>query len=229
MLRRQRRMRTYRRAPAAPAIPRPLAGFARVGGFYGRFADGGELKFIDTSLDDAGITSIGTLQANPNIIATGTTESTRIGRKCTIKSIWWKGRLTLAATTVAASTTDIIRIMIVLDKQTNGQASTALNILNTDDWESPINLANSGRFVTLWDRTFSLKATAGGTSAAGVHQFGAVDLPFSYFKAVSIPIEYDGITGALTEIRSNNIAVWTWANSGQVNMTSIMRLRFADA
>jgi len=68
-------------------------GYDRTGGSYGRYAGrGAELKFFDTSLsflfDTTGeVPATGQLVLIPQ----GVTESTRVGRKCVIKSVHLKG------------------------------------------------------------------------------------------------------------------------------------------
>ncbi len=60
---------------------------------------GGELKFHDLDIDDAVVAVNGTIaQVSCNIIAGGTTESTRIGRKSVIRKINWRYEIVLPNT-----------------------------------------------------------------------------------------------------------------------------------
>ena len=74
--------------------PRVVPGYTRSSGFYGRFAKpNGEMKFHDVDLDDAVIAAGANATASINLIAQGVTESTRVGRKCTITAINWRYRV----------------------------------------------------------------------------------------------------------------------------------------
>jgi len=57
------------------------------------------------------------------------------------------------------------------------------------------------------------------------------NVPFEMYKKCNIPIEYSGTTGAITEIRSNNIFLLA-SSDGQaddlVTMVGNCRVRFSD-
>ncbi len=215
--RRASKRRAYRRG--ALAVP----GYTRTVGYYGRT---GEVKFHDVDLDDAVVAANGTVTASINLIPQGTTEVTRIGRKCTITSIGWKFDMTLPVSANAAGvSSDHLRVMLILDKQCNGAAATALNVLETDDYQSFNNLANKGRFQTLMDREYDLNyITAAGNGTA--NDWAEAITSDSFYKKCNIPIEFDNTTGAITEIRSNNLFVLLEGRSGVVGFASKIRLRF---
>ncbi len=190
-----------------------------------------ELKFHDLDIDDAVIAQNGTIaQASCNIIVQGTQESQRIGRKCTIRSINWRFQMQLDQASTNSSS-ETVRVILYLDKQTNGTAATALNILESDDFQSFNNLSNKGRFLTLMDRIYTLNKTVGAGDGT-TNIFGENQINDSLFKAVNIAIEYDNSanTGALSTQRTNNIGVLLLAQSGALaSFNSKMRLRFSDA
>ncbi len=200
--------------------------------FRGRFASSDiELKFHDVDLDDAVVTQAGALTASINLIPQGTTEKTRIGRKAVLKSINWRFDITMNDTSSADTTSEVFRVIMYLDRQCNGATAvvaTAAGILETDDYQSFNNLANKGRFLTLMDRTYDLNCPSGsGQNAADV--FGEQVMHDSLFKKVDIPIEFDAATGAITEIRSNNIGVVLITKTGNLTtFASKIRLRFTD-
>ncbi len=212
---------------------RRRTGRTRVAGFFGRFRQATnrfavtEMKFHDLDVDDAAIAANGTIvEDNCCGIAQGVTEVQRIGRKCTIRSINWRFRIELGTKTAAASTADIVRVILYLDKQCNGATAAITDLLETDDFQSFNNLANKSRFRTLMDRTYEMNS---GLSGDGT----TVDSPAvrtfdSLFKKVNIPIEFDATTGAITKIRSNNIGILILSESGQCSFASKMRLRFSD-
>ncbi len=210
-------------------------GVDRVGGYYGRYAGGanarsGERKFHDVTLDDNVVSAGGTTTNSLNLIAQGVTESERIGRKCTLKSISWSYDFKLpeidAQATPAAG--DTVRLMVYLDKQCNGATATVTDILESADFHSFKNLANSSRFVTLLDRRVELNYEGLASDGAGVVSQAQNIQYGSWHKACNIPIEFDSVTGAITEIRSNNVGVLLMSINGVAVFKSKFRLRFSD-
>ncbi len=207
-------------------------GYGRTSGYYGRYgpqANRPELKFHDISISDAVVAATAALPIDSCVkIAQGTTESTRIGRKCTVKSINWRFIVQLAAGLVTTTTSDVVRVILFLDKQCNGATAAAGDILETTtDYQSFNNLANKNRFRTLMDRSYNLNASSGGGNT-GSATFGEFAIHDSFYKKCNIPIEYDSTAGAITEIRSNNIAVLLVSQGNSSSFISSMRIRFSD-
>ncbi len=100
----------------------------------------GELKFHDVDLDDATIGVNGNITASINLIAQGVTESTRVGRKCTLRWIGWRYTIEKVENTVLASGDETIRVIMYWDKQANGATAAITDILETDDYHSFNNL-----------------------------------------------------------------------------------------
>ncbi len=206
-------------------LGRSLKGFVRTGGYYGIAATPGELKFHDLDVDDAAIASGGTIaQASCNLIAQGVTESTRIGRKCTVRSIGWRFQIVLA-TAASTGTRDSCRVILYLDKQCNGATAAVTDIVESADFQSFNNLANKSRFRTLMDRTYTLNPS-GGAGDGTTNDSCTTSVDDTFFKKCRIPLEFDSTTGAITEIRSNNIGVLLLADVGNLGFESKMRLRF---
>ncbi len=225
---------------SAPIVYRPPAkrrtafskrafrpGVDRTGGFYGRYSGRrGELKFHDVDLDDAVIASGIQITPSINLIAQGVTESTRVGRKCTVKSVNWHYNITMPDVGNAGAG-EVVRVVLYKDKQANGATATATGLFESDDYQSFRNLANSGRFEVLMDRTHKLnyQSSAGNGTA---NDAPLQEHTFSFYKACHIPLEFDSTTGAITEIRSNNLGVALIAKTGSVGFASKFRLRFSD-
>lgn len=211
-------------------------GYSRTGGFYGRFSKqkgcgAPELKFKDTAIDQTNVTADMTIKQLLTI-PEGNGESNRIGRKICIKRISWRIRVQLQSDTDAiASTEALLRGMIILDTQTNGEEFTAVDLLDTDVWKSFNNLANSKRFKTL--KKFEINLASGGNAQTAAGTW--VTFPtFKYITGsikVDLPIEYDNsaTTGAITTIRSNNI-YWTTqtVTDSTVNTVGQFRIRYSD-
>lgn len=230
LYRQKQRLAAYRRARAAPItypVARP-AGIERTGGYYGRFTGkNAELKFFDTTNNFlCDITGEVPATGQLALIPQGTTESTRIGRKVQIKSIQIRGVFTFnpAATNPGA---DTVHMYLILDTQCNGAAATVPDVFTgTALREALPNIANSQRFTII--KKFTIKFQ----SMAGIH--GALTwevTPLDYYKKCSIPIEYSSTTGAITEIRSNNlffIAGTSAATDDLIQFNGTTRLRYSD-
>ncbi len=208
------------------------AGYDRTAGYYGRTGrtawggPGPELKFHDIDINDASVASGGNIAEDSCVtIPQGVTEVQRLARLCTVKSINWRFTVNLLAN-ASVGVGDTLRVILYLDKQCNGVAATVTGILESDDYQSFNNLANKSRFRTLMDRTYDVNVMNGagdGTSndhASTVHND-------TFFHKCDIPLEYDSTTGAITELRSNNIGVLLLSNTGaRVGFESKMRIRF---
>ncbi len=218
-----------------PYKGRPFKAPRRTGTFTkyskGRKANG-ELKFHDLDVNDAVVAAGGNIAEDSCLtIAQGTTESSRIGRKVIVKSINWRFSIDLPSASSAGSTTEVVRVILYLDKQTNGATATVLGILETSDFQSFNNLANTSRFTTLMDRTYDLVIPTIADLAGPTTNTGEFILSDTLFKKVNIPIEYDNsfATGVITTMRSNNIGVLLLSKAGIAGFESKMRLRFSDA
>lgn len=221
------------RQTRAGRIPRAIVGLVRTGGFYGRFGPTGELKFFDTYSGAAvAVGAAGTITNNClNIIPQSDGQSGRVGRSVTVKAVYMKGFVNLASQATAVAATDTMRVIIYLDKQANGAAATAGNILavlpgGAVDFLSFRNLENSARFQILAEKKFDITAMAG---PAGVST-GAREISFNLAKKCNIPITWDSTaaTGALTTVRSNNIGVLCINQVTSATIEYNCRLRYSD-
>jgi len=190
----------------------------------------GELKFHDQEIDDAIIAAGGVLTTSINLIAQGTGESERIGRKCTVRQIMWRGTVSLPEGELQGNPGDGERFRLILyqDKQANGAAATALGILEVVGVDNYRNLANSGRFNILYDHRFDLSFLTLSHFAVNSFSVCGVNRKFSFMKKCNIPLEFDSTVGALTELRSNNLGVLLISEGGSGGIASSVRLRFSD-
>jgi len=205
------RLAKRRRNQITPAIPRPVAGYTRTTGYYGRFgvnaSNSGvrpEKKFLDTTLSftiDATAESASTAGTGQIvIIPQGDTESSRDGRQCAIKSIQIRGALILtsgAGATVSGSTF----MWLIQDTQTNGAQAAFSDIFDsTSAWNCLINMENSARFKILKKWVHLWNPTAGATTAYNNHT-----KQIEFYKRCDIPMEFSSTTGAITEMKTNNV------------------------
>jgi len=225
--------RTRRRRMSV--VPRQR-GFMRVGGYYGRYAGAygmgkygqrPEHKFLDTvgisTPTPAGLVNPGSL----NLIPQGVTESERVGRKCTIRQVTVRACLNLQPTTDQTDTSDTSRIIVFLDKQANGAVAVPSDILEQAALASYFNLENSSRFVILVNKFFPINTTAAGTGVGG-NSTADNTIFWQWGKRCNIPVEFSGVTGAIGEVRSNNIGILTVNAFTNVIITTRSRVRFSD-
>jgi len=231
-----RNQRSAQAAAAAMIRRNPtLRGYARSGGSYsGKYKYGGksaELKFFDNAIS-FNFDSTGEVPATGQLctIAQGVAQTQRVGRKITIKKIVAKLTITLATPTDAIGS-DILRLALVQDTQTNGAAATFSGVggvFETDQVNALRNIDNTSRFRVLKDFRLQMNPTAG-VSGAWV----AVKKTCDFNINCNIPIIYDGsaTTGAIDTIRSNNLFLVARGGATDDLYTCVgnIRLRFLDS
>lgn len=207
-------------------------GFDRTAGQY-KGGSAGELKWIDFDLADSSVAANGVFfptNGDLPLIAAGTGESQRVGRKVWIKKIQMKYTVTLSATSGATigAAKDRVRVILYHDKQCNGAIPAASIILQTVTVNGFRNMENIGRFNILYDKIHVMNITA----AAG--DGGANDTPViarqgQFYKNCNIPIEYSGTAGTIGEIRSNNLCILVVATDAEASQfLATVRLRYLD-
>ena len=191
----------------------------------------GELKFHDLDINDSSI-AVGATIAEDSVItiAQGTDESTRIGRKVTVRQINWRFSIALNSQTDQSDPPkgDVVRILLFLDKQANLATAGTTDILESADYQSFNNLANKRRFRTLMDRTYTIGHSLAQTDGTNTGGYAETLIHDEFYKKVNIPIEYTGSTGAIGQVTSNNIGVMTLSKNGTATFESKMRVRFSD-
>lgn len=224
---------TYNKQPVAKKRKTTYKpGMDRIGGYYGRYnnssgAGNNEKKYLDTTKASTTVTTAGLiLNVSLNLIPQDTTESGRIGRKVIIKNLYLHGQIILPSTNTAASTSDIIRIIYYIDKQCNGATAQVTDILTTADFRSFRNLANQERFIILKDKFYDLNAQC---QASGTAQTtGDLAFHIKMYKKLDLPVEFSSTTGAITEIKSNNIGVLAISEGGVGQVGYTTRIRYTD-
>lgn len=195
---------------------------------FQRSSRNNELKFFDTGLSFS-FDATGEVPASGQLtlIPQGITESTRLGRKCVIKSIELRAEISYvpAASTIGS---DVVHLYVVLDKQCNGAAAAITDVMTSADFNNNLkNLDNSDRFVILKKFVVTLNSAAGAAAA-----FSTNTQMISWYKKCNIPIEFDNsaATGAITTIRSNNLFLIAGATieDDKTTCTGIVRLRYED-
>ncbi len=211
-----------------------------------------EKKFIDGVLTDSDVVASGQVLTNTSAatpiantgsivgIVQGVGEQQRIGRKCTITNINLRLNLHFISNTTGDGFTAVgeahesIRFIIYWDKQCNGAVASVAELLEGagTDFDLYREMSNLGRFKFLYDRIWVLNASAVAMGNGTAND--STVIVKDYIKKISlktfIPIEFNGATGGLTEIKSNNVGMLIWSkHGGRVSVqASNMRIRFID-
>lgn len=217
------------RGGASRSIAPARRGYQRTSGFYGRFkGPQKELKFFDTTLS-FNVDATGEVPATGQLtlIPQGDTESSRDGRQAFIRSIQIRASANMVPAAAATAATNAC-IMLVLDTQTNGAAAAVTDVMTTNNISGTglINMANSQRFKILkrWDLVFN--SPAGATTA-----YNNVAKHIEFYKKVAFPMNFNGTTGAITEIRDNNLFLLAGTDGSSddtVVVSGTARVRFYD-
>lgn len=195
----------------------------------GRFSagDGAERKFFDTALSFS-IDATGEVPATGQLalIPQGVTESTRVGRKCVIKSIQFRGSVNFAPG-AAANASTLAHILLVQDTQTNGAAAAVTDVMTSANLGLALrNMNNTERFRVLKHWTFKFVAQAGVTTA-----YNTDTQYWDYYGALDVPMEYSGTDGTIGTIRTNNLFLLAGTDSttdDTVTVGATCRVRFTD-
>ncbi len=176
-----------------------------------------EIKNFDTQLTQVTVTDTPVITQLTNI-GQGDTTITRDGSQ--IKMIGFE--LNYFITRSASSDFTIVRVMVVLDKQTNQAIYTAADLLADvtaqDNVIAPRNLNNKKRFTVLYDRKHSIGS--GGAGSIVVKK---------YFKK-EIMFRYDANTPSIADMTQNSLSMLCVSNevTNDPGLTLHARVRFVD-
>jgi len=208
-----------------------IPGVTRRAGFYGRYGVAAlqqgmkpELKFFDTALSfNFDLTGEVPATGQLTLIPQGDTESTRDGRIAVIKSVQIRGQALLNPSTGAAAA-EVAYLYLVLDTQCNGAAAAITDVFTSNAMATNLlQLNNSGRFRIMKKWVLPFNAGAGVTTA-----YNNVIIPIEFYKKCNIKVDWSSTTGAITEIRSNNLFLCAGMapSDDLVSFTGTCRLRF---
>lgn len=134
-----------------------------------------------------------------------------------------------------------LRFSVIIDTQTNGSTAIVNDIIESgggNSYEAFRELTNTGRFRWLYDKRFIMNRNtaafptdSSGNTETLLIQGTPVDKQWDCSFNVNIPIEYDGTTGATSEIKSNNILIFWTSDSALPNcdLSCVMRVRYEDS
>lgn len=159
-------------------------------------------------------------------LAQGTGESQRVGRKITCRNLLIKGVANLEPGT-GNDATDVGQFWVVLDTQANGAGAIATDVwdtVNLGGSQSFRQLDNDTRFKILKHCRFEFTGGAG----AGPNLSNQVKLIEMAIPLQGLNITYASTLGAITEIKENNLMIFTSSLNGLVQFSWATRLRYMD-
>lgn len=216
------------RSPSVSVTP----GYTRTVGRYRRSLPNSlEKKYFDVFANNTAISTTGFILDSLNKVPQGTTDVTRIGNKINITNINFRIAFSLDDAGTGTLVNGHCRTIIYIDKQANGAAAAADDILITTGtpgqtalWKYR-NMDQTDRFVILKDKIYSCDVI----SANVLHTAQGSSRWFKFSKKCDIPIHFSSTTGAITEIRSNNIGMLFVSDISTMNYTLQTRVKFIDA
>lgn len=188
---------------------------------------GKEKKFVDTITSNliVSATATGVSSGGLNLMAQGTDAINHVGREVTLKSLYWQFACSLAATSAGASP---IRLVITYDKESNGAPPTIATGAVTDQFaqdqiNTPNNLNNRDRFITLVDEIIECLGTGGPQS---FYRKG--------YRKIQLPMVFNSVgTATISAIQTGGIFATVWQNGNIITASPTnslyTRVRFEDA
>lgn len=186
-----------------------------------------ELKYFDTTLSFS-VDATGEVPATGQLclIPQGTGESARVGRVVRVKSLQIRALCQYNPGAAALASTNMY-LYVVLDTQCNGAAAAVTDVLTSNNFAVALNeLDNSARFRVLRRIKVNFTAAAGVTTA-----FNSTVKTIDHYQKLNIPLDFSSTTGAITEIRSNNIFLMCGSDTTSDDLIAVngtARLRYTD-
>lgn len=173
-----------------------------------------EPKFIDSTFTTA-VLGTTVLYSRLTAIAGGTTDSQRIGNKVLLKDVFIRYTIVMNA----AATSTIYRVLLFVDKETDGASPTSPQPLQTATTESPLSMDFSKRFVMIRDQYIPL-------SINGSRQVGK-----KIYGILNFHCEFDGTGTGIADAKENQIwlAFLSSDNTNQSTVSAYARVKYYDS
>lgn len=175
-----------------------------------------EIKNFDTLLSGVVCSTVPLISQLTNI-PVGDTTNSRDGSQC--KMIGIEMNYTLAVNATLPRT--VVRIMLVLDKQTNQAIYLNTDLLEdvtaSDNIVSPRNLDNKHRFQVLYDRTHMLSLSVATVTVK------------KYIKK-DVLLRFDASTPSIADLTQNSLSFVRFTNeaANEPTINAFLRVRFVD-
>jgi len=209
-------------APAIYPPSRAVPGVTRTVGAYQRSRPNSrEKKYFDTAIGpNLANASAGLIAGSLNLVPAGTTDTTRVGNKITITNVNIKCFFNQDDIGAAVPGGFNMRMILYIDKQANGAVATVGDLLTSTTIQSFRNMTQLERFEILKDQTCRCVPVVTNV----LHSDDTYHY-FTWSKRVNVPVYFSGTTGAITEIRSNNIGILFIADRATANIGQIGQAR----
>jgi len=208
--------KTYKTAPKRLKKNPPLVRQANT------VRGGPEKKNIDLAFilnpPSGGVT--GVISPLLTTLAQGTSAAQRLGRKTKLTEMILRYSVTLPVTSTGGTA---VRIKVVYDKQCNGAAPLATDVLIVDSSIGVNNLDNADRFVTIMDFYTEPVCINNNVSISGVEK-RKMDLEQIWIGGNN--------SGAITALNTGSVYMFAWqegrVGTTPLNLECITRIRFVD-
>lgn len=185
-----------------------------------------ELNFLDTTINGAYDNGSSVILVNGMV--QGTTASTRLGRKISVKSV----QLRHTVTAGTAGGTGNAKWALVYDRQTNGVAPTWQDVydnstaLGSNSTQAMRNMSNAERFTVLHEEFFDITGNA-------TVPTDDTQRTFSYFRKCNLVTQYNaGVAGSVADIVSGGLFFMVCgsnaAGTAAPSSSGFLRIRFLD-
>lgn len=175
-----------------------------------------EWKQIDTIYADNAlpVTDAFSSLAYQNLIAQGVGNSQRVGRKITLRSIYYRFHMGTAAGT--SPYTGPVRIVVVYDRQPNGLGGGIVDVFSSNNFHALQNLNNGDRFLVLSDQIYESSSTL---STHG-----------QMYKKLSLDTVYSGAGATIADMTTGSISAFvaTPGGAAAVVINLNFRVRYID-
>ena len=165
-------------------------------GLYNARANGVEVKFNDVAIGPVNTLNTAASMVLLNGITAGTDYNNRIGREIVMRSVLSRINLVVGAN----GTNSLVRCILFMDMQCNGSAPTIIQLLETANVYSPLNLNYRDRFKVIWDKQYALNSAT---------NFNIYEKWYSKIKKTTT---YNGTTNAIGSISTGSLYMLVYGN-----------------
>ncbi len=184
-----------------------------------------ELKYVDKVFTALPIAQTGSNQGNVQLIVQNDTASGRNGRRVQAKKWYLRMQLDLPTTAIPTNQSDVVRLMMVQFKTTDGATIGGGDLLKQNTHLGFNNLENKGSFRTLVDKMYDLNPGLVTESIGGSPTYWVTD---EFYLDLDIPLEWNNTTGAISEMLVNSLQIVMWSATGNAVFNGHSRVRYLD-
>lgn len=208
----------------------------RTGGWYGqsRFgrAGGGELKKVDTAINQIPSSNGTNCYTLLNGLTPGTDFINRVGRKCMMKSISIRGEY-IPYPQGGSAGNDTARFVIIYDSQPNASTPAYSDFLDNTQgqnyilWLAHMNLNNRDRFKVLYDKI--LQGGPASYTSSLLTAGTAQPVKFYTYKKLNHEILFNsGTAGTVGDIQTGAMWCFMLSATGKWQVNAAIRIRYLD-